>query len=331
MSLDFEDATMGQARCKVALYGGTGSGKTETALAQATKVGSTAMIATERGADFYTDRYKFKIAYTNSCLEAVSLIEKAVKAKYDCLIIDQLTHFWEQTQNDYQAREHAKFSKAWAHIERNGMPPWYAWGHIKRPYKKLMHVAMDAPINVWFLSRLAIEYKTGKDDEPVKIGEKMATEKDTPYEPHLLVKMEFAAKGGKGGKPVWYALCEKTRCCIEQGTLWESYSREPGFRDMLDPLFQQLKAGTEQQPSPELRYDENEKGSDEAEPTAVQLKLLEVLAKKGGIDDGKLVALVKAINTEEAGLVINALTAGNYGIFDNIEGWVAGIRAKGEA
>ena len=326
MSLNFEDADMGQAKGKIGLYGGTGSGKTETALAQATKIGRTYMIATERGADFYTKRYKFKNAFTNSCDDALVLIKKALDDKAECVIVDQLTNFWEAAQNSFISKEHMKASKTWKQIEANGQIPWTAWGKIKRPYKKLVHTLMDAPIHVWFLARLAIEYKMGKDDSPEKVGERMATEKDTPYEPHIILKLEFQPKGLKGGKPVWYALCEKTRVeTIPQGTLWESTGRDPGFRDILDPMFAEL--GAVQKPSPEIPFDPDDTTVDETGPTLVQLKLLEVLATKGGIPQDKLQALCAVINTEEAGLVINTLTAGNFSIFDNVEAWVSGIRA----
>lgn len=325
--MDFEDASMGQAKAKIGMYGGTGSGKTWTALQQATKYGQTAMISTERGADFYVNKFKFKNAFTTSCEEALELVDKAVKAKMDCLIVDQLTHFWESAQNEFIAREHLKGSKTWAQIERNQQIPWTAWGRIKRPYKKFIHTLMDAPLHVWMLSRLAIEYKMGKDDEPVKTGERMATEKDTPYEPHILVKLEFQPKGGQGGKPIWYALVEKDRSQLLQGQLFSSLEANPGFTNILDPMFALL--GKEQQPSPEVPYDESDKSMEEIGPTAVQRKLLEVLAKKGGVDGAKVESIIQLLSTEEAGQVINILTAGDYSLFENIEGFVAGIRAKG--
>ena len=296
--MGFERATMAQAYLKVGIYGDTGSGKTLTSLKIATKIGKTAMIATERAMDFYAAEYAFDISYTCSLEEATDLIYQAVEGGYKCLIIDQMTHFWESAQDTYVAEEHSKMSKAWGVIEKTGNFPFYAWKKIKRPYKKFVRTLMDAPIHVFLLGRLSREYQVSGEDIKVT-GERMNAEKDTPYEPHILVKMEFK-------KPrKWLAWVEKDHSGTIQGQVFENPTG-----DIFDPILSKL--GKEQGQSPKMVEDTSTTSIEDEPIKGSQVTIIKILAKKGGLDSEVVEETLKTLTALEAGEIINQMTAGNY-------------------
>ena len=299
----FVDATTEQAYLKVGLYGGPGSGKTFTALQCATRLGSTAVIDTERGSDFYAKVFSFKIIHAVSVSEVTEGVVEAVEKNFQCLIIDQMTHIWEDVQEEYIAGEHEKMSKAWAFIEKNDQIPFQGWRRIKKPYKKLIHLLIDAPLHVFILGRLAIEYEvTG--GEPKKIGERMDAEKNTPYEPHILIKMEYVKK-----RKLWYAYIEKDRSGTIQG---EMFTNPDGT--MLDLVL--AKLGKLQGELPQGKEDTAEGTSgDGNQAEASQMKLIRVLARKGGIKDEVTEGKLEGLTRIQAAQLVNDMTLGKFKFF----------------
>ena len=300
-----ERATTEQAFLKIGMYGGPGAGKTFTALKCATALGRTALLDTERGSDFYAADFSFDVFHTKEISRASEVLREAVDQKYDCLIVDQITHYWESAQEEYIAGEHEKMSKAWAAIEKNQQIPFQGWRFIKRPYKRFIHELISAPIHVFMLGRLAIEYEVSGSGEPKKVGERMDAEKATPYEPHVLIKMEFMRKTKK-----WMAYIEKDRSGTIQGELFTN----PGI-EMLEPVL--AKLGKVHKGVPEGKEDtaEGTFGTrDDAEPS--QLKLIRVLAKKGGIDNEVVEEKLKSLTRPAAAVLVNDMTVGNNKFFE---------------
>jgi len=297
---------------KVGFYGGPGSGKTYTALKIATAIGKTYLIDTELGSEAYKRLFKcpdgssFKVLHTRNLEEAMAGINEAVKAGGEVLVVDQVTTLWEMAQEGYIAKEHDKMSTTWEAIERSGNVPWTAWRHIKKPYKKFMRELINAPIHVFFAARMSVEYKRGAAGEPEKIGEKMNAEKDTPYEPQIVVKMEFNKL-----KKQWLAWVEKDRW----GTIGGKVFVNPDvsmFADIL-PLM-----GHVHKQIPQDVEDIASGTVDEVLANSAQLRLLKMLMKKGGIDEieTRLVGITSVVANE----FINSMTLSDYSMFTKKEG-----------
>lgn len=94
----FVKASKKQARLRMALVGPAGSGKTYTALAIGTALGSkVAVIDTERGsASLYTDKFSFDVCELSNFHPEnyIKAIREAEAAGYEVLVIDSLTHAW---------------------------------------------------------------------------------------------------------------------------------------------------------------------------------------------------------------------------------------------
>ena len=94
----FKQASKEQSRLRMALIGLSGSGKTMSALAIATHLGSKiALIDTEHGsASKYADQFQFDVCELQSFhpIQYINTIREAEQAGYDVLIIDSLSHAW---------------------------------------------------------------------------------------------------------------------------------------------------------------------------------------------------------------------------------------------
>lgn len=302
-----EKAMVEQAYIKSGFYGDTGSGKTKTSLMIATRIadmysGKIAMIGTERGMDFYGAEFDFDIARVSSLHEADMALDEILGKGYICVIVDQMTSIWEWSQNEYMSEEHEKMSKAWSTIEKSGNIPFSGWKKVKRPYKKFLKKLLDAPIHLFLLGRLAYEYEVSDGGEKIKkVGEKMNAEKETPYEPHILVKMEFQKK--KGG--IHYALVEKDHSGTIQGQV---FTNPEG--DMFDPILKKL--GKIQGTLPEPIEDTSTTTIAQEPIRPSQIKIIKSICKKGGVEIKQVEKFLENLKAEKAGEIINQLTLGNF-------------------
>lgn len=93
----FKRATKSQIKIRLALSGASGSGKTYSALAIASHLGSSiAVIDTEKGSsNRYADKFNFDVCELNDHHPAkyIELI-KIAQDDYDVIVIDSLTHAW---------------------------------------------------------------------------------------------------------------------------------------------------------------------------------------------------------------------------------------------
>lgn len=94
----FKKATKHESKLRLALIGPSGTGKTYSALAIASNLGSrVAVIDTERGsASKYADLFDFDVLELDrySPVDYVESIRQAEEAGYDVLVIDSLSHAW---------------------------------------------------------------------------------------------------------------------------------------------------------------------------------------------------------------------------------------------
>lgn len=191
----FRKAKAEQAALKVGIYGLAGSGKTLTTLlfleglANITKK-RFAFVDTERGTDFYAQEVKertvhpkafdFDALYTRSIAETMDALESLDPEKYCGVAIDSITHIWEAAIAAFDGE-----------MTKIGTIPFNAWGKIKKPYKEIMTFLLNSPLHVFIVGRLANEFsKDEETEELTRVGVKMKAEGETPYEPHILIRME---------------------------------------------------------------------------------------------------------------------------------------------
>src|SRR5260221_508225 len=191
----FRKAKAEQAALKMGLYGPPGAGKTFTTLLLAEGLAKftkkrVAMVDTEHGSDFYCQRVAtrtvlpeasdFDAIYTRALTEVSSSIRALDTKEYGVVIIDAITHLWEAARAAYDGRQ-----------TKIGTIPMQAWGKIKKPYKDLMAYLLSSPMHVLICGRQGVEYETDEETDELKaIGVKMKAEGETPYEPHILIRME---------------------------------------------------------------------------------------------------------------------------------------------
>ena len=229
----FRKAKAEQAALKVGIYGPPGSGKTFTTLLLAEGLAKTtgkrvAFVDTERGTDFYSqnvasrkahpEAFDFDALYTRSITEVIDAVKALRPDEYSVVVIDSVTHLWEAAIQSYNGRKTGA-----------NTIPMHAWGKIKKPYKDLMAFLLSSPLHVFLLGRQGTEYTTDEETEELKaVGVKMKAEGETPYEPHILIRMESIKPRKTNEVAQIVAYAEKDRTGVLAG------------RSFVDPTFDTL-------------------------------------------------------------------------------------------
>jgi hypothetical protein len=261
----FRKAKAEQAAIKMGIYGPSGSGKTFTTLLLAEGLAKLtkkriAFVDTERGTDFYSQAVKsrkyhpgafdFDALYTKSITEVLSAIKELNPSEYSVVVIDSITHIWEAARLAYDGKE----TKA-------GTIPFHAWGKIKKPYKELINFLLSSPLHVFFCGRQGNEFAEDEESgELRRVGVKMKAEGETPYEPHILIRME-TVKNPKSKETVITAFAEKDRTGVLAGQTiaW------PTFDNIIKPLLPLLGSTQAHMPDDDetSRQDAEKLGEDE--------------------------------------------------------------------
>jgi hypothetical protein len=243
----FRKAKAEQAALKMGIYGPPGSGKTFTSLligeGLANLTGKRiAYVDTERGTDFYCkavpsrtvhpEAFDFDAMYTRSITEVVAEVRKLKPDEYGVIILDSMTHLWEAAIAAYGGRQTSA-----------GTIPMHAWGKIKKPYKDLMSYLLSSPMHVIICGRQGTEYATDEETEELKaVGVKMKAEGETPYEPHILIRMEAIKPKKSNELAQIVAYAEKDRTGVLAGRSFIN----PTFDTLVKPLLP-LLGGTQAQ------------------------------------------------------------------------------------
>lgn len=184
----FKKATKTQAKLRAAVFGPSGAGKTFTSLLIAKgMIGATggriALIDSERGsASKYADRFDFDTLdlVNRDVSEYVEAIRAA--AGYDVLIIDSMSHAWQELQEQVERIAKAKF----------GGNYWAAWSDGTPIQKEFIGTILDFPGHVICTMRSKTEWGTedqGGKKVPKRVGLAPEQRQGLEYEFDFLMAM----------------------------------------------------------------------------------------------------------------------------------------------
>lgn len=180
----FKKASKKQAKLRLAILAPSGSGKTMSALRIAKGIGGkVAVIDTERGsASKYSDRFDFDVCeledYSiNSYVEAIQ-----GAAGYNVLIIDSLSHAWQELLQEVEKIAQAKFKGN----------TWSAWSRGTPMQRKLIDTLLNFNGHIIATMRAKTEWITevqnGKQ-VPKKVGVGAEQGKGIEYEFDMLMEI----------------------------------------------------------------------------------------------------------------------------------------------
>jgi hypothetical protein len=233
----FRKAKAEQAALKLGIYGPPGSGKSFTALLIAEGLAKLskkriAYVDTEHGTDFYCKEvptrkvhpgaFDFDAIYTRALTEISAAIKGLNPTEYGVVVVDSMTHLWEAARAAYDGKQ-----------TKIGTIPMQAWGKIKKPYKDLMSFMLSSPMHIVICGRQGVEYETDEETDELKaIGVKMKAEGETPYEPHILLRMEAIKPKKTNEIATIIAYAEKDRTGVLAGRSFTN----PTFETLCAPL-----------------------------------------------------------------------------------------------
>jgi hypothetical protein len=247
---------------KLALEGFAGDGKTYTATEIAIGVhkliGSTKPIAlfdTERALKAL--KWKFDNAGIESIIEdeerSLKALNESIKwceeGNADVLIIDSITHVWEEFLKAYLNRP----DKNGKEIKRNRLE-FQDWGVLKPQWKEMFSTPfVMAKCHIIFTGRAGYEYTDEKNEETgkreiYKSGIKMKAETETAFEPDILVLMK-RVEDILGDKPtVWReGLIRKDRTTQIDGKIFKNPTFDdfyPAIKILLDGVLREVHGAT---------------------------------------------------------------------------------------
>jgi hypothetical protein len=212
----FKKAEMTSAYLKMGLYGEAGSGKTFTA-SQIAKglsllIGSknggkkppVMFLDTETGATWAKPIFdKAGIDFLTHSTRAFTDLKASVGEAQGAgaiLIVDSMTHFWEEIRTAYLAKKRQRLGKPHAKLE---LPDWNI---IKPEWGTFTSLYLNAKCHIILCGRAGNVYEfQDKDDdshrkEMISVGTRMAAEKGMGYEPNILVEMTARQDVGRDKK-----------------------------------------------------------------------------------------------------------------------------------
>lgn len=182
----FRKANKAKAKLRAAVFGPSGSGKTFTSLRIASGLGGRiALIDTERGsASKYADRFDFDVCDPESrTIDAyVAAIHEAAQAEYAILVIDSLTHAWQELLDDVERIAKARYKGN----------TWSAWSEGTPKQRRLVNAMLDYPGHILATMRSKTAWESESSNgksRPVRIGLAPEQGKGIEYEFDLLLEL----------------------------------------------------------------------------------------------------------------------------------------------
>ncbi|MCG3177360.1 MAG: hypothetical protein MOGMAGMI_02334 [Candidatus Omnitrophica bacterium] len=232
----FHEAVSTQAKAKIGIYGGTGSGKTFTAAMLAIGLHKyikakkpVYFLDTETGSDFVLPMFKkegikLQVAKTRSFTDLLEGVRTAER-EGSIIITDSITHFWDDFIKGYLKKTNQKFVEIWD------------WKPLKQTWQEFTDLFVNSDVHFIMCGRAAAVYETAEEVKDgrtkktaVKVGTKMRTESEGGYEPSLLLEMEKEFSGDEGnGKYVRVCHVVKDRFNVIDSKDFE----DPTFENIL--------------------------------------------------------------------------------------------------
>lgn len=192
----FQKAERRQRKARIAIFGPSGSGKTYTALSIAKGLGGkVALIDTERySASLYAGQFEFDTCDLPShTIESYTqAIDAAAEAGYGVLIIDSLSHAWQELL--------AEVDRIKAQ-SRSGNS-FQAWANATPKHKRLVSSILAYPGHIIGTMRsetaYAIETNERGKQVPVRLGLKPDQGKNIEFEFDMLIEMDVDNVGTFG-------------------------------------------------------------------------------------------------------------------------------------
>jgi hypothetical protein len=187
MPPQFTRATKKRAKLRLAAFGPAGGGKTFTALRIATGLGGKiAFIDSERGsASKYADRFAFDVLELESrtIADYLAAMKAAAQAGYPVLIIDSISHGWQELLEEIDRLAKTKFKGN----------TWSAWSEGTPKQRKFVDAIQQYPGHVIATIRSKTEWmveegQNGKKT-PIRVGLAPETGKGIEYEFDLLLEL----------------------------------------------------------------------------------------------------------------------------------------------
>jgi signal recognition particle GTPase len=190
----FKKADKKQAKLRCSVFGPSGAGKTMTSLRIANgflKAGLDSRIAfidSERGsASKYADKFDFDVLELDkkTILDYTNAIKIAAENKYQILIIDSLSHAWQELIEEVD-----KIAK----IKYKGNT-WGAWSEGTPKQRLLIDSIINYPGHIIATIRSKTEWEIGDDKKPRRIGLSPEQGKGIEYEFDMLMEMSVEHYG----------------------------------------------------------------------------------------------------------------------------------------
>lgn len=243
---------------KMAFEGFAGDGKTFTATQVA--IGVHKLIASKKPIALFDTEKAFKAlkpqfdeagieAVVNDELRSLAALNQAIKwceeGNADILIVDSITHVWEEFLRAYLNRP----DKNGNEIKRNRLE-FQDWGVLKPQWKELFSTPfVMAKCHIIFTGRAGYEYTDEKNQdtgkrEIFKSGIKMKAETETAFEPDILVLMQKVQDLISEKKTIWReAMVVKDRTTQIDGQVFKNPTFEnfyPAIKVLLDGALREV-------------------------------------------------------------------------------------------
>lgn len=183
----FQKAIKAQSKLRLAVFGPSGAGKTFTSLRMATGIGGKiALIDSERNsASKYADRFDFDTASLDrkTIDEYISYMTGAAKAGYNVLIIDSMSHAWQELLEEIDKLASTKYKGN----------TWSAWSEGTPKQKRFVDAILNFPGHVIVTMRSKTEWTTESDkngkSRPIRVGLTPEQGKGIEYEFDMLIEL----------------------------------------------------------------------------------------------------------------------------------------------